>query len=87
MRAKAAVCLIPPRSGAAGAAFEERPVAVTAIRFHWPARSREGAGSMGRDGLVERNSPGEAFSGDARRSAPKGTGGRSPRRVLGTFLR
>ena len=31
-----------PRSGALGAAFEEASVAVTAIRFYWPARSSDG---------------------------------------------
>ena len=74
-------------SGAVGAAFEEGSVAVTAIRFHWPARSREGGSSMGRDSLVDSNSLRNAASGDTRRGAPRGTGGRSPRRILGTFLR
>ena len=58
-----------PCSGAVCAAFEETTVAVTAIRFHCLARSREGGGSMGRDGPVERNGLGDAASWDARRAA------------------
>ena len=74
-------------SGAAGAALEKRCVAVTAIRFYWPARSREGVGSMERDSPVERNGLGDASPWDARRAAPRESGGRSPRRVFGTFPR
>ena len=82
------LCVIAvPRSGAVCAAFEESSVAVTTSRFYWPARSREGVGSMGRDSPVERNGPGNASPRDARRAAPRESGGRSPRRVLGTFPR
>ena len=87
IRVKTAVCDVSPCAEAAGAALVKTSVAVTAIRFYWPARSREGAGSMGRDSPVARNGPGNASSGDARRAAPRGTGGRSPRRVFGTFPR
>ena len=65
-------------SGAAGAAFVKSSVAVTAIRFHWPARSQEGAGSMRRDGPVERNGLRDASPGDARRAAPTGVRGPQP---------
>ena len=84
MRNKLSCAASTPRSRAVRAALEKSPVAVTIVRFDCPARSREGVGSMGRDGPVERNGPGNAFSWDARRAAPKGTGGRGPRRVLGT---
>ena len=47
-------------SGAVGAAFEESSVAVIIARFYWPTRSREGAGSIGQDGPVERNGLGDA---------------------------
>ena len=76
-----------PCSGAVGAALGKSSEAVMAIRFHWPARSREGAGSTGRDSPMERNGLGIASSGDARRAAQSESGGRSPRRVLGTFPR
>ena len=76
-----------PRSRAVRAALEKRSVAVTASRFHWPARSREGEGSTGRDGSVERNGLRNAASWDARRAAPMGVRGPQPRRILGTFLR
>ena len=75
--AKTAVCKIHPRSGAVRAAFEKISVAVTIVRFHCPARSREGVGSMERDSPVERNGLRAAASWDARRAAPGGTGGRS----------
>ena len=78
IRVKTAVCDVSPCSEAAGAALVKTSVAVTAIRFYWPARSREGAGSMGRDSPVARNGPGNASSGDARRAAPRGTGGPQP---------
>ena len=58
-----------PRSGAVRAAFEKISVAVTIVRFHCPARSREGVGSMERDSLVERNGLRAAASWDARRAA------------------
>ena len=61
--------VVRPRSGAAGAALENHRVAVTALRFYWPARSREGVGSMGRDGPVERSGLGDAALWDARRGA------------------
>ena len=77
----------PYVSGAVRAALEKSSVAVTALRFYWLARSREGGGSMGQDGPVERNDLGNASSGDARCGVQRGTGGRSPRRILGTFLR
>ena len=52
------------------------------------ARAKPGrGGGMERDGLVERNDLGNASSWDARRGAPRESGGRSPRRVLGTFPR
>ena len=76
-----------PCSEAVRAALVKTPVAAAAIRFHWPARSREGVGSMGRDSPVERNGSGDASPWDARRGIQWGTGGRSPRRVLGTFPR
>ena len=78
IRVKTAVCDVSPCSEAAGAALVKTSVAVTAIRFYWPARSREGAGSMGRDSPVERNGLRNAASGDARRAAPRESGGRSP---------
>ena len=81
-------CAVPtPRSGAVRAALEKSPVAVTAIRFHWPARSREGGGSMERDSPVDSNGLGDASPWDARRAAPRESGCRSPRRVFGTFPR
>ena len=87
MRVKLPCARSNPCSGVVRAALVEAPVAVTANRFYWAARSREGVGSMERDDPVECNGPGDAFSWDARRRVPRGTGGRSPRRILGTFLR
>ena len=85
MHVKTAACDASPCSGVGGAAFEETPVAVTAGRFYWPTRSREGAGSMERKSPVERNSLGNASPWDARRTAPRGTGGRSPPAHFGNF--
>ena len=78
MHVKTAACDASPCSGVGGAAFEETPVAVTAGRFYWPARSREGAGSMGRDSPVERSSLGNASPWDARRGAQGSPGAAAP---------
>ena len=81
------MCKLYPLSEAARAAFEETSLAAAVSRFYWPARSREGAGSTVRDGPEESNCWRNAASWDARRAAPRESGGRSPRRILGTFLR
>ena len=74
-----------PHSRAVRAAFEESSVAVTAGRFYWPARSREGEGSMKRDGLVERNSLGDAFS-EMHAARPQGSpGAAAPGAFWGLF--
>ena len=74
----AAVCSIPPCSEAAGAAFEERCVAVTIVRFYCPARSMEGVWGSGRDGPEESSCPRNAAPGDARRTAKRGPGAAAP---------
>ena len=74
-----------PRSGAVRAALEKRSVAVTAIRFYWPARSREGVGRMGRDDLVERNGRRDASSWGARRGAHGSPGAAAPGAFWGLF--
>ena len=74
-----------PCSEAVRAAFVETPVAVTANRFYWPARSREGAGSMGRDSPVERNCLRNASSWDARRAAQGSPGAAAPGAFWGLF--
>ena len=67
---KIQLCAIAaPRSRAVGAAFEETRVAVTAGRFYWVTRSREGVGSMGRDSPVERNGPSLPLRGGGRPQA------------------
>ena len=85
IRVKTAVCDVSPCSEAAGAALVKTSVAVTAIRFYWPARSQEGAGSMRRDGPVERNGLRDASPGDARRAAPTGVRGPQPPAHFGDF--
>ena len=85
LRKKAAVCKIYPCSEAVRAAFVETPVAVTANRFYWPARSREGAGSMGRDSPVERNCLRNASPWDARRAAQGSPGAAAPGAFWGLF--
>ena len=77
-RVNAAVCSIPPCSEAAGAAFEERCVAVTIVRFYCPARSIEGVWGTGRDGPEESSCPRNASPGDARRTAKRGPGAAAP---------
>ena len=77
----------PYVSGAVRAALVKSSVAVTIVRFHWPVRSREGVGGSGQDNSEESNCLRNASSGDARCGVQRGTGGRSPRRILGTFLR
>ena len=75
-----------PCSEAVRAAFVETPVAVTANRFYWPARSREGAGSMGRDSPVERNCLRNASPWDARRAAQGSPGAAAPGAFWGLSL-
>ena len=74
-----------PCSEAVRAAFVETPVAVTANHFYWPARSREGAGSMGRDSPVERNCLRNASPWDARRAAQGSPGAAAPGAFWGLF--
>ena len=74
-----------PCSEAVRAAFVETPVAVTVNRFYWPARSREGAGSMGRDSPVERNCLRNASPWDARRAAQGSPGAAAPGAFWGLF--
>ena len=74
-----------PCSEAVRAAFVKTPVAVTANRFYWPARSREGAGSMGRDSPVERNCLRNASPWDARRAAQGSPGAAAPGAFWGLF--
>ena len=87
MRAKAAVCNFHLLFRGSGCGLSEK----FCSRNDCPillARAKPGrGGGMERDGLVERNDLGNASSWDARRGAQRGTGGRSPRRILGTFLR
>ncbi len=78
MRVKLLCAIVALGSGAVGAAFEESSVAVIIARFYWPTRSREGAGSIGQDGPVERNGLGDASPWDARRGAPRGRRGPQP---------
>ena len=85
-RAKKLLCAASiPCSGAVGAALGKSSEAVMAIRFHWPARSREGAGSTGRDSPMERNGLGIASSGDARRGPQGGPGAAAPGAFWGLF--
>ena len=67
-----------PRSGALGAAFEEASVAVTAIRFYWPARSSDGVPGDDAHRPIGLNSFRVATPGDARRAAPWGPGAAAP---------
>ena len=87
---KAAVCKVHPmfRGGLWGLSenhCSRNDSPITIPRFHWPARSREGAGSMGRDGPEDRSCLGNASSGDARRAAPTGDRGPQPPARFGDF--
>ena len=87
MREKAAVCNFHLLFRGSGCGLSEKfcsrngpPILL--------ARAKPGrGGGMERDGLVERNGPGDTVSWDARRGAQRESGGHSPRRVLGTFPR
>ena len=72
-------------SGAVGAALVNTSVAVTSVRFYCPARSREGAGGMGRDGPEDRGCLRDAASGDACRGGPMGVRGPQPPAHFGNF--